>query len=450
MVIKKPYRISARFKEILEVLVRARREGSNHLWKSSRRRLVPLTISKLSPEENLIEVSIEARPDLKLQTGDTVYLKLEIRDSAFKTEVVGIQGSQLVLHFPEEIALTENRAEKRVYFHPTDQKQVLIRKIKNVNSPVAQRSVSATLADISQTGMALILSPQQSNVLQFRDRISLEMLGPYRIHPPIQGEIVFKIEHQTRGALGGLEFGSKIGVHLERKIPKATYEAFCVRDSAFEVSEPQLVRDQAFRRDVRDKMESLTKQMRKRKGGSTLIQRFESGSKSSPYLKKHVELLCEVMCGLGTRLGWVSSATLDKLIYVAYLHDARYFGLPALARIRDLREFQKVMATLSPEEQRAYLEGPAYAAELARQDSESHPDAAKILLQQKELPDGTGFPGKLTGTQLQPLSCLFLVSHAFVDYVYDHPDWSLQDFVKTQRKVFKGTYFQKIFQAMLD
>jgi HD-GYP domain-containing protein (c-di-GMP phosphodiesterase class II) len=449
MVKKSPYRVSARFKEILEVLVRARREGANHLWKSSRRRLVPLTITHINLNDNLIQVEIESRSDLRLQVGDTVYLKLEIRDSAFKTEVLKVEGSELVLHFPDEIALSENRAEKRIYFHPTDQKQVLVRKIKNVNSPVAQRSISATLADISQTGMALILSPQQSNVIQLQDRVSLEMLGPYRIHPPVQGEVVFKIEHQSRGALGGLEIGSKVGVHLERKIPKATYDAFCVRDSAFDVSEPQLVRDQAFRRDVSEKMDALVKRMRKRKGGATLIQRFEKGSKNSPYLKRHVELLCEVMCGLGTRLGWVSSATLDKLIYIAYLHDARYFALPALARIRDLREFQKVFATLSLEEQRAYLEGPAYAAELARQDSESHPDAAKILLQQKELPDGSGFPGKLTGSQLLPLSCLFLVSHAFVDYVYDHPDWSVQDFVKTHRKIYKGTYFQKIFQAMI-
>jgi hypothetical protein len=297
--------------------------------------------------------------------------------------------------------------------------------------------------------MALILSPQQSNVIQLRDRISLEMLGPYRIHPPIQGEIVFKIEHQSRGALGGLEIGSKIGVHLERRIPKTTYEAFCVRESAFDVSEPQLVRDQAFRRDVTERMQTLTQNMRKRRAGAALIQRFEAGSKNSPYLKKHVELLCQVMCGLGTRLGWVSSATLDKLIYIAYLHDARYFGFPALARIRDLNEFQKIFGTLSPEEQRAYLEGPAYAAELARQDSESHPDAARILLQQKEMPDGSGFPGKLMGGQLLPLSCLFIVSHAFVDYVYDHPDWSLQDFVKTHRKIYKGTYFQKIFHVML-
>jgi HD-GYP domain-containing protein (c-di-GMP phosphodiesterase class II) len=197
-------------------------------------------------------------------------------------------------------------------------------------------------------------------------------------------------------------------------------------------------------------MDGWTKQMRKRKSGAALLQRFELGSRNSPYLKKHVELLCEVMCGLGTRLGWVSSATLDKLIYMSYLHDARYFGWPALARIRDLREFEKVMGTLSPEEQRAYLEGPAYAAELARQDSESHPDASKVLLQQKELPDGNGFPGRLMGSQLLPLSCLFIVSHAFVDYVYDHPDWSLQDFVKTHRKIYKGTYFQKIFQTMLE
>jgi response regulator RpfG family c-di-GMP phosphodiesterase len=274
------------------------------------------------------------------------------------------------------------------------------------------------------------------------------MLGPFRIHPPIHGEVVFKIDHQSRGVLGGLELGAKVGVHLERKIPEQTYQLFCLRESAFQVDDKQIVRDQAFRRDVHDRMGAILKQVSRRKHLIKVMQKLDLGSQKAPYLKKHIELLCEVMCGLGTSLGWVSSATMDKLIYVAYLHDARYFPYPALARIPNLAEFDRVKSSLTKEEQAAYLEGPAYAAELARQDSESHPDASRILLQQKELPDGSGFPGKITTQSFIPLSCLFIASHAFVDYVLEHPDWTVDDFIRSNQRVLRGQYFQKIFQAM--
>lgn len=442
------YRVSARFKEILDVLHRAKREGGNHLWKSNRRKLTPVQISKLDPDSNRIEIRLSQAPPFRIQVGEEVYLKLEIRDSAFKTRIEKIQGQSLVLHFPEEIALTENRSEGRVYFHPDDEKVVLIRKMRPGSTSPAQKTYAPVLADISLTGLALILSPQQSGTIQLGDRISLEMLGPYRVFPPILGEVVFKIDVLIRGKLGGTGHGSKVGIRLDHKIPKATFELFCHRERAFEVTDAQVVRDQAFRRSVHERMDALLKQFRKKKGFAKYLERFELGGKDSPYLKRHVELLCEVLCGLGTRLGWVSPATMDKLIYVAFLHDARYFGSPALARIPGLKEFMRVRSSLSADEQKAYLEGPAYASALARQDAESHPDAAKILLQQKECPDGSGFPGRITSSQFLPLSCLFIISHLFVDYVYDHPDWTILDFVRSHERKFKGSYFQKIFESM--
>jgi len=71
-----------------------------------------------------------------------------------------------------------------------------------------------------------------------------------------------------------------------------------------------------------------------------------------------------------------------------------------------------------------------------------------MLLQQKELPDGSGYPHGLSASQIAPLSALFIVSHYFVDYVIDHPDWSPRDFVKTYRPRLKGQYFNKIFDSI--
>lgn len=445
---KKSYRVSGRFKEILDVLQKAKKSRNNFLWRSQKRQPIPISILEIHPEENSVEISLRERGGAVLKLDDELYLKLEARDSAFKTTVKNITASGFILEFPDEIALSENRAEARQYFHHTDEKFVQVKKVKNYVSSLSERSFNAMVADICQTGLALLLTPQQSMSFQVKDRITLEAIGAFRMHPPIVGEIVFKISHESKGVLGGHETGAKIGIHLDKKIPKATYDRFCVREKTFNIDEKQIVKDEKFRREVNERMGVMVKTLVLRRSLSKLFDRLDMRQLDHQYLKQHIQLLAEVMCGLGTTLGWVSDATMDKLIYVAYLHDARYFSVPKLAKIQSKKEFEKIKKTLTADEQNVFLEGPMYASELARQDSESYPDAAKILIQQKELPDGSGFPYGITTSQFIPLSCLFIVSHYFVDYVLTHPDWSVTDFVKTHQKFLKGMYFQKIFQAM--
>lgn len=45
-------------------------------------------------------------------------------------------------------------------------------------------------------------------------------------------------------------------------------------------------------------------------------------------------------------------------------------------------------------------------------------DVDTILMQHHEKPDGTGFPRGLSGSQIHPLSCLFIVVHDFVQVMY--------------------------------
>ena len=447
---KKGYRLSGRFKEILDVLLKAVKSQDNCLWRPENRKLVSINIHQIHPEENTVEISFKVKGSSSLAVGDLIYLKIGARDSAFKTTVLSLTPIFYTLEFPDEIALSELRAESRKYFHPSDEKIVRMKRIKNNVSTLAEKSSDFMVADISLTGIALLLNASQTANYKLNDRISLESVGPFELNPPITGEIVFKMAHETKKSLGIVEHGSKVGIHLDKKIPKITYDRFCIREKVFSISEEQIVRDQSFRKDVNERMGTMVKNLVLKRNLHKLFERFDMKQVGHQYLKQHNEFLAEVMCGLGTKLGWVSDATMDKLIYVAHLHDARYFSLPHLARIPSEKEFDRVKKNLTADEQKVYLEGPEYASELARQDSESYPDAAKILLQQKELPDGSGFPYGITNNQFIPLSCLFIVSHYFVDYVYDNTDWSVTDFVKTHQKFLKGTYFQKIFAVMRD
>ena len=129
------------------------------------------------------------------------------------------------------------------------------------------------------------------------------------------------------------------------------------------------------------------------------------------------------------------------------MHDIHYFERPYLARVADLRELDFHKAKYSEEDRKVYLAGPAYAAELAKDDQAAFADTQKILLQQKERPNGKGFPNGIKSAQLAPLSCLFIVCHEFVDYLIEDSNWSYEDFTKRYKRAFTGPYFHKIFQV---
>jgi hypothetical protein len=346
------------------------------------------------------------------------------------------------------LALQEGRANPRFYFHPTEEKLAQVRTSVSKEGELSERLHQLVVCDISKGGMALFVPESSKRYFEPMGRFKVVGLGIHRLNEVVKGEVIFRIPFSMKGVLASRE-GFKVGVKFDQLLEDATLDRFVQKRTIFSLTEAQIVRDEAFRKTVQSNMAEIRKKISGKKSFRDLFQTLEKPGPGGYYLKQHILLLCQVMSGLGTRLGWISEKSIDKLIYVAYLHDVRFSDLPHLARIASKREFQKMLPGLSEGEQKAFLEAPVYAADLALQDLESYPDAIKILAQQKELPDGSGYPHGLTGSLIAPLSALFIVSHYFVDYVIDHPDWTADDFVKTYRGRFKGQYFQKIFQAML-
>jgi hypothetical protein len=445
---KKNYRVTGRFKEIFDVLEKSKSSSGNHFWKMEKRDLHPIFIRKIDKSLNHVDIELRGPQPSPLKEGEEIYLKMETRDSAFKTRVLKLVGNIATLGFPDELVLSEARIETRHYFHPTEDKTVQIKRAKNPATGLPGSNITITVADISPSGIALILSQHQGVFFNVGDRILLDSLGTYRVHPPVEGEVVFKNAQTLKGVLGQTEKGSKIGIKFLTPLPKVTLEKFCLRDNTLSVDDEKIIKDHSFRKNVHDRLESMQKNLASKRSFKKVFAQIDMRKNEHHYLKTHIEMLAEVMCGLGSSLGWVSEATMDKLIYIAYLHDARYFSNPKLAKIQSKKEFVKNRKKYSDDDEKVFLEGPLYASELARSDTESYPDASKILLQQKELPDGTGFPYGITTSQFLPLSCLFIVSHYFVDYVLNNADWTLEDFVKTHEKFLKGNYFNKIFNFM--
>lgn len=168
------------------------------------------------------------------------------------------------------------------------------------------------------------------------------------------------------------------------------------------------------------------------------------------YYNEHINLLCNISCSIAKNMNWSTSETMQKMIYASYLHDILFADHTHLAEIRDIHQFENEKGNLSDYERKVFLENPNYVTQIAREDSKAPADVEHILLQHRELPDGSGFPRGLKHHQMNAMACLFIIAHDFVDELYMDSNLGLQDYVKKAREKFKGSHFDKITMAILN
>jgi response regulator RpfG family c-di-GMP phosphodiesterase len=133
---------------------------------------------------------------------------------------------------------------------------------------------------------------------------------------------------------------------------------------------------------------------------------------------------------IARKLEWSSEATLFKLTLAAFLQDITLKSI-GLMQIYDHQHFLKVEESFKSHEVKNFLEHPLKAKDYINSFKEIPPDVDKIILEQHEMPDGTGFPRKLNANQLGPLSCLFILSGLLArSILHEKENFKIENFVK--------------------
>lgn len=131
---------------------------------------------------------------------------------------------------------------------------------------------------------------------------------------------------------------------------------------------------------------------------------------------KLYSLQCFICGSILKKTSFNSESTLFKLTLASLLQDITLEEIE-LMELYDFNEFKEKKETLSSKLEKNYLEHPMKSKELAGLIPELPLDIEKILLEQHELPDGTGFPKGVNASQLHPLSCLFIISSFIARYM---------------------------------
>ena len=101
---------------------------------------------------------------------------------------------------------------------------------------------------------------------------------------------------------------------------------------------------------------------------------------------------------------------------------------------------------------REIAEHPVASALYLHNISELFDDSKKIIREHHELPNGDGYPKKLTATQIAPLSCLFIISQN-ITFCLIRNNFSkdrLKDYLYNAEAEINQGNFEKFFKLAKD
>jgi HD-GYP domain-containing protein (c-di-GMP phosphodiesterase class II) len=205
-----------------------------------------------------------------------------------------------------------------------------------------------------------------------------------------------------------------------------------------------------FKEELNVKVSKALGVMAKSKAVKGLLKKLNVDRNPDQYFKIHVNLLCKLTVAIANLLEWNTESTLEKLIYVSYMHDITMLEHPHLARLQTMEDFENIKEDLSEDEIELFLKHPADIKKLI-EDTRGHPvGAEEIVFQHHEFPSGKGFPNKLSGSRVLPLSAVFIMAHDLTNYILDNPNWDLEVYIQRSKKRFVGANFTKVIRKLGD
>ncbi len=205
-----------------------------------------------------------------------------------------------------------------------------------------------------------------------------------------------------------------------------------------------------FKEDIEKKVKKAVGIMANNKNVKNLLKKLKVDRNPDQYFKIHVNLLCKLTVAMANLLEWNTESTLEKLVYVSYMHDITLLEHPHLARIQTLDEFEEKKDDFSKEEIKLFLNHPEDIKILVEK-TRGHPvESEKIIYQHHEQTDGSGFPNKVSTTRILPLSALFILAHDLTNYILENPKWNIETYTQVAKGKYVGANFTKIIRKLGD
>lgn len=161
-----------------------------------------------------------------LDTQKPLYLKLNYRGTLVKAEIISISGSYITIEFPDikSTQTIESRSEIRKYFDLNDDVLVTLL-IKKATKGQIDHVLRFQIADISNSGICLIISSQNKKFMEDATEMFITYLGSIKLEKPISIEKLYIKDFRYK-KLGKNLFSGRCGFRLANEFVPSELSSF--------------------------------------------------------------------------------------------------------------------------------------------------------------------------------------------------------------------------------
>lgn len=171
---------------------------------------------------------------------------------------------------------------------------------------------------------------------------------------------------------------------------------------------------------------------------------------SEHYLASHSLMLAHFACGLGKLLNWEYENQDLKLTSAALLHDL-YLSHDHWEREGRRPSSATFIEDDTPPDEIEFIRHIKKAAATSKEIRELPNEVEQLITEHHEMPDGSGFPRALDASKLGALSSLFIFSHHFINWVFQHDsdsDQLLQEYLEKHEQLYSSYHFRDILSYL--
>jgi|LULF01.1.fsa_nt_gb hypothetical protein len=188
------------------------------VWQNqhSKRVIYDLDGLKLLDEQRLVRLKLKNYLH-DFDPNQMVYLKLNYRESMFKTVIERIEGKYVFIKLPKanDIKTIELRSEPRTSVD-LNQEILITLSIMKGNSTYNQHVLRFQLVDISNSGICLLISNQNKIFIEQSDELMITHLGSVELKRPIKINMQYMLDYRYKKQ-GKNIFSNRAGFKLDEK-----------------------------------------------------------------------------------------------------------------------------------------------------------------------------------------------------------------------------------------
>ena len=441
------YEISKDRDEILKTIRESSSDNRNILWqnKGDGRVILDIFDFKIDPIKEIIRFNV-LDPN-SIEDGKPLYIKLSHRNMIFKGSLITKSVKGIFVRIPDQIKLEELREHKRYAFEATEKRQVLLEIDSSIEN--IKEHLNINLLDVSQSGLGIIVSPQDHDKVIRSSQVNLSTLGYFDFKSHFSMDPVYKSRFQM-DINGQMKDVCKIGFRFQEFLPEQLLKDFIrSEENLFETEIGFLGKSRKFQKKLHMEYRQMLKNLEARKEFfEFFVGHGKINSLGDEYLSKHIRLLSMFSCALAKLIGIADKTVMAQLTYCAFVHDLAFFTNPKLAQIKNHEHFHRVKHLLNVYERELYFRSTIYAYDFAKSDPHAPSGSEFILKQLDDLHRTNNKEYMLAQGGISPLVSVMIVAHDLVDYVLTHPKWTFYDYLQRYDYAIYGDTFAVIYDLL--